>query len=237
MPLSNLPDDLHKFAHSLDQSKLYHIGTRHTANGEFLKEPGNTVVCHLVKGSRSEQSVLDARARMQALPEAEKLAFMVESSLHMTLFQGIIEYRRKLPYWPENLPLETSIDAMTENFLKRLDGFAAPGSFKVEVTGATPNGLEVDGVTAADREMMKQWRDQLAEIFGYRHPDHDTYQFHISFAYLLDRFSDEAMLVWQRGLEEIVENLQEYAPIIELEPPAFCSFEDMNHFEKLLVLK
>lgn len=29
---------------------------------------------------------------------------------------------------------------------------------------------------------MKGWRDALADIFGYRHPDHDTYEFHITFS-------------------------------------------------------
>ncbi len=77
----------------------------------------------------------------------------------------------------------------------------------------------------------------LATLFGYRHPDHETYSFHITFAYLLERFSDGAILTWQKALEEIVEELREAAPVIELEPPAFCSFDDMNHFEKLVVLK
>ncbi|TIW54516.1 MAG: DUF1868 domain-containing protein, partial [Mesorhizobium sp.] len=30
--------------------------------------------------------------------------------------------------------------------------------------------------------------------------------------------------------------LDREAPVIELNPPAFCSFRDMKHFEELLVL-
>lgn len=237
MTIHTLPDHLHRFSQSLDSSPLSHLGTRYNSEGEFLYEPGNTIVCHLVKGSLSEQAVIDARTRMQALPESEKLSFTPTSSLHMTLFQGIIEYRRRLPFWPTDMALDNPIEVMTENFLKRLEGFEAPGSFKVEVIGATPNGLDLQGLTQDDRDMMKLWRDQLADIFGYRHPDHDSYGFHVTFAYVLERFSDDAMLAWNIGLEEIIEDLREAAPVIELEAPAFCSFDDMKHFEKLLVME
>ena len=234
---SSLPEHLHFFSQSLTKAPLRHVGTRHTADGVFLKEPGNTIVCHLAKGSLSADAVLNARTRMQSLPEAEKLAFTDEKSLHMTLFQGIIQSRRSLPYWPEGLPLDMPVEAMTVAFIKRLEGFVAPDPFKIEVVGATPNGLTVQGLTEKDQKAMKVWRDKLADLFDYRHPDHESYEFHITFAYILERFSDEAMLAWVTGLAEIVEHLHETAPIIELVPPAFCSFEDMNHFEELVILK
>ena len=236
MTFQSIPPHLHQYSQSLTQTPLHHLGTRYNSEGTFLPEPGNTIVSHLVKGSLSEQAVINARLRMQSLPEAEKLAFTPVSSLHMTLFQGIIEYRRQLPYWPEDMALDSSIEAMTDCYMQRLERFKAPGSFKIEVIDATPNGLTVQGLSQQDRNMMKLWRDQLAEIFGYRHPDHDSYVFHITFAYMIERFSDEAMFAWHVGLAELLEDLKEAAPVIELEPPAFCSFKDMNHFEKLKIL-
>ncbi|MCO6185504.1 DUF1868 domain-containing protein [Rhizobium sp. L1K21] len=234
--LNTLPDTLKEFSETLSSEPIRHLGTRYNEQGQFLREPGNTVVCHLVKGSLSEAAVLDARRRMMALPESEKLLFTPESSLHMTLFQGIIEYRRRLPYWPEDLPLETPIDDMTAFYLERLKGFQPCEPFKIGVVNATPNGLGVEGLGEADRAAMQAWRDRLADVFGYRHPDHDRYSFHITFAYLMEKFSDEALLAWRRGLDEIVEELRERSPVIELMPPAFCAFEDMKHFEERLVL-
>ncbi|TGT28998.1 DUF1868 domain-containing protein, partial [Mesorhizobium sp. M4B.F.Ca.ET.169.01.1.1] len=77
-----------------------HLGTRYDASGNFLLEPGNTVVCHLVDDSPSQAAIVEVRERMRAMPDADRLAFTPISSLHMTLLQGIIEYRRRLPYWP-----------------------------------------------------------------------------------------------------------------------------------------
>ncbi|RWA67973.1 MAG: DUF1868 domain-containing protein [Mesorhizobium sp.] len=213
-----------------------HLGTRYDTSGNFLFEPGNTVVSHLVGGSRSEAAVIALRERIHAMADADRLAFTPISSLHMTLFQGIIEYRRRLPYWPADVPLDTSIDDMTRLYLERLQGFEGNGAFRIKTIGVTPNGLTVAGATEKDRAILKAWRDALSVPFGYRHPDHDTYVFHITFAYQIRRLADERAAAWQDLFDDCLSFLEREAPVIEMRPPAFCSFKDMKHFEELLVL-
>lgn len=213
-----------------------HLGTRYDAAGNFLLEPGNTVVSHLVNGSPSEAVVIEVRERMRAMPDADRLAFTPISSLHMTLFQGIIEYRRRLPYWPQDVPLDTSIDAMTSLYLERLKGFRGRGPFKVEVIEVVPTGLTVAGATEEDRRVMGAWRDALSAQFGYRHPDHDAYAFHITFAYQIQRLADDRAAAWQDLFDDSLAEFARRAPVIELQSPAFCNFKDMKHFEELLVL-
>jgi hypothetical protein len=36
-------------------------------------------------------------------------------------------------------------------------------------------------------------------------------------------------------MDEEVEKLRDSVPVIELRPPAFCEFRDMNHFKELIV--
>ena len=212
-----------------------HLGTRYNAAGTFLPEPGNTVVCHVTDGSATQAALIDARARYLAMPEAADLAFTPISSLHMTLFQGIIEKRRKLPFWPADVPLDTPIPEMTEILGQRLKSFAGGPAFNVAVTEAAPTGLKMAGATEADQQAMREWRNRFAEVFGYRHPDHETYVFHITFSYVISRFDDAALPAWQQMLDEVVADISERAPILELNPPAFCTFEDMNHFAELQV--
>ncbi|MBZ9653434.1 DUF1868 domain-containing protein [Phyllobacterium lublinensis] len=227
---------LARYAASHNSVAPRHLGTRYDANGTFLKEPGNTVVCHLVGGSDSERAILEVRKRMMSVPDAGRLTFTPASSLHMTLFQGIIEYRRALPYWPDDVPLDTSIDAMTSIYLERLDGLQNQGAFRIKVIDVSPVGLTVAGVTDEDDATIKAWRDALSIPFGYRHPDHDTYVFHITFAYPIGWLPDERLSAWQELLESSLEFLQHEAPVIEIRPPAFCRFNDMNQFEELLIL-
>lgn len=212
------------------------LGRRFDKDGNFLPEPGNTVVCHLVEGSPTERALIAARNRYLAMPEASKLAFTPVSSLHMTLFQGIIEFRRQQPFWPADIDPETPIDTMTDLFLERLRAFPGGRPFQVRVTGAEPEGLVLEGATAEDRREMRHWRDALAEVFGYRHPDHDTYVFHITLSYVIERLDVSALPRWQHMLDAVTSDLARQQPVLELRPPAFCSFRDMTHFEELRTL-
>lgn len=237
MTIPELPDHLRFSSRSLNPGPIPHHGIRYDTSGRFLTERGNTVVCHLVEGSESAAAILEARTRYTSMPGADKLAFTAPSSLHMTLFQGIIETRRALSYWPGDVPVETPVDDMTGIFMDRLAHFRPGQVFAVEVKHATPLGLVVDGVTDDDRAVLKDWRDRLADLLGYRHPDHETYAFHITFAYMIERFDDETLSAWIPFLEEVAADIRRRAPVIELRAPAFCAFDDMNHFEELLVFE
>ncbi|MCX5577624.1 DUF1868 domain-containing protein [Kaistia terrae] len=227
---------LARYAASAQTMPPRHLGRRYDRSGVFLPEPGNTVVCHLAEGSKSQAAIVEVRRRMMAMPDAGQLAFTPVSSLHMTLFQGILEGRRTLPYWPESMALDSGIDAMTRHYLDRLQDFRDAGPFRVKVMDVVPTGLTVAGATEADRSIMKAWRNALAESFGYRHPDHDDYSFHVTLAYMIDWIAEDRLPAWEALFDECRALIAREAPILELRPPAFCSFDDMNHFEELLVL-
>ena len=235
MDFSSFSPDLLAFSKSRNPGKPPHLGTRYDRAGRFLLEPGNTIICHVTRGSKTMEALVEARETYLAMPEATQFAFTPVESLHMTLFQGIIEYRRRPAYWPSSVALDTPIAEMTEIMRERLARFEIREPFRVEVTGARPSGLLVDGKTSADRAAMRAWRDALAEWLGYRHPDHDTYPFHITFDYPIERLEDEALPRWQAMLDAVGGDLRGRLPVLELDPPAFCSFEDMKHFRELLV--
>ncbi|MFJ6324445.1 MULTISPECIES: DUF1868 domain-containing protein [unclassified Rhizobium] len=229
--------ELLKYAKSLHPEPPRYLGTRYDRSGVFKPEPGNTIVCHVTEGSQTQRAMVAARQKYLDMPEAGQFAFTPVSSLHMTLFQGIIEYRRSRPFWPADIALDAPIDEVTEIMGERLKAFSMRDPFKVAVTKARPSGLLVDGATEADRRTMRAWRNALADLFGYRHPDHESYPFHITFAYAIERLVDEALPRWQAMLDEVAAKLRAEVPVLELRPPAFCSFEDMNHFEELLVFE
>lgn len=213
-----------------------HLGVRFNQEGKFLPEPGNTIVCHLTGGSKTQAAIRQMRSRYLTLPEVDRLAFTAESSLHMTLFQGIIEYRRQQPFWPADLPLDTPIDDMTEILAQRLEHFQAGPQFRVTIGHMTPLGLRLKPVSDADAKAIGEWRNRLADLLGYRHPDHETYELHTTFAYLIRPLSEQALFEWQAALTEMRDNFCAEFDHIELNPPAFCAFEDMHHFEELVVL-
>jgi hypothetical protein len=236
MTMAMISPDLQAFSRSQHSAPPRHLGQRYNQDGIFLPERGNTVVCHLQDGSDTERVLRAARQRYLAMPEARQLAFTAPESHHMTLFQGIIETRREPTYWPAGVPLDAPVDTMTELMLERLAPYDGGAAFAVEATRALPTGLVVRGITDADRRAMAGWRNDLAALLGYKHPDHDSYEFHITFAYLTDWFDNAALPDWQDMLDDVLAMIRVQAPVLELRAPAFCSFEDMNWFEELLPL-
>ncbi len=235
MRLDSVSPELLAYARTRNSTPPPHLGTRYGKTGGFLPEPGNTIVSHVTKGSRTQEVLIKARDKFLAMPEAPQFVFTPITSLHMTLFQGIIEYRRLPEYWSEGISLDTPIDEMTELMADRLETFSFFEPFEVEVTHARPSGLLVEGATQHDRKVMRDWRNALADLLGYRHPDHDEYPFHITFAYAIDWLEEDALPRWQAMLDEVAADIRREMPVLELDPPAFCSFEDMNHFSELLI--
>jgi hypothetical protein len=236
MDLSQFSPDLLAYSKTHNPNPPLHLGRRYLARGGLLPEPGNTIVCHVVKGSATQAALIEARERYLAMPEAGQFLFTPISSLHMTLFQGIIDHARRPNFWPQDIPLDTPVEDMHALLAARLEGLPTAEPFEVCVIGARPSGLLVGGRTLQDRKIMQSWRDALARLFGYRHPDHDAYPFHITFSYVIDRLADEALPRWQTMLTHVAEELQRHQHALELTPPAFCIFEDMNHFHELLTL-
>jgi hypothetical protein len=211
------------------------LGVRYDAH-RFLPEAGNTVVCHLDRSDPAHKTVLAARSAIQNLPGADHLLFTAEDSLHMTVFDGIIDTGRTADAWPAGMDLTAPVDEITNELRRRLTDFVPPPAFRVSVSSLYPGGLHLDGATAQDKANMRAWRDALTAPFGLRRKNHDTYTFHMTFAYTLQWLPDDLLPVWETALQRIEDDLIKAAPVIPLVPPAFCSFADMDAFPELLVL-
>ena len=213
------------------------VGSRFNESGRFLRERGNTVVSHVLPGSDTEAALLDIRARMMALPHAHHFAFTAPTSLHMTVAQGVLETRRRPGYWPDGVDLAAPVEAVTELYLERFASVEDQGHFAVRVEHVSPYGIVVAGASPDDERTLRRWRDHLIEPFGYRHPEHDDYEFHITIAYLGRWLPPEALDPYVEALQTMQADLKRSNPVLELGRPALCSFEDMNHFEPLLFLR
>ncbi len=230
------PFDLDRFAASRNDRPNQFVGVRFSPEGVFLPEPGNTVVRHVVPGSPTERALVDLRARMQALPWAHKFAWTDVESYHMTVFNGLIVTGREPGLWPADMALDMEIAATTPLIDERLAGFEGPGRFDMAIHEVTPFGLTLTGATDADERTARNWRDALTEPFGYRSPGHETYAFHITMAYMIDWLPDDLIAEYRSALAELTAEMREKVPVVDLGPPAFCSFTDMNWFEPVRVL-
>ena len=200
----------------------------------FLPEAGNTVVCHLDFDDPAHQHVLKARDKMRALPEADAFLYTPADSLHMTVFEGVIETRRTVDAWPAGHDRASSVESVTGLVAERLSTFTPPPTFAVRVAGLRPTGLELTGATREDDIALAAWREALTTPFGFRHADHDEYRFHMTFAYPVRWLPDDLLDHWTAEFDVILKDLITAMPVLPLRPPAFCRFADMTLFEEIL---
>lgn len=208
----------------------YYLNRRFDATGTFLPQPGNTIVSHVFDGSDTQRALVRVRDALMALPYGDRFAFTPVSSLHMTVFQGTIEGRRQPVYWPQDVACDVPIDETTTLFVDRLEGFPPAPALRMRPVEITPLGLVATGATLADEMTIRALRDRLVEPFGYRHPDHDRYTFHVTLAYLKAWLPAGAEAVYLPALAELTREFLAEVEILELEPPAFCTFNDMTEF-------
>lgn len=213
-----------------------YLGIRFDMSGRFLPTPGNTVVSHVVAGSRTQAALERVRQALIDLPHGDRFAYTPVSSHHMTVFQGTIEGRRQRHFWPEDLPADASIDDTTRLFLQRLEDFPRAQPFRMKLASITPLGLVLTGATEQDERAVRKLRDELTVPFGYRHPDHDSYRFHITLAYPKVWLPAGAEETYLPALERLRDSFAEEVETIELGAPAFCVFEDMTEFRPLKYL-
>jgi hypothetical protein len=212
------------------------LNIRYDAEGRFLREPGNTVVCHVPPRSRTASALERTRDGLMALPYGDRFAYTPASSYHMTVFQGTIDTRREPVYWPDGIALDKPVDDTAQLFLSRLADFPPAPPFRMRIKEVTPLGVTVVGATVEDEAAIRSFRDALVVPFGFRHPDHDDYTFHITLAYLKAWLPTGAESTYLPALAELTRVFAAEVDLIELGLPAFCEFDDMTEFRPLLFL-
>lgn len=213
-----------------------YLGIRFDMSGRFLPTPGNTVVSHVVAGSPTQAALERVRQALIDLPHGDRFAYTPVSSYHMTVFQGTVEGRRQRGFWPEGVSADAPIEETTRFFLERLEGFPPAPPFRMRPVAVTPLGLILTGATDEDERVLRRLRDELTVPFGYRHPDHDSYRFHITLAYPKTWLPAGAEEAYLPALVRLTDSLIEEVEIIELDAPAFCVFLDMTEFRPLKFL-
>ncbi|KAK3672757.1 hypothetical protein LTR78_007343 [Recurvomyces mirabilis] len=190
---------------------------------------GNTIICPLANTFEELK-----QSRLSHL-----YTLLPPSSWHMTVFEGVVDSRRGKGQWPSDIAANASLAECIENFKKKLADFDLATDLPFHVkTAAIEFAGSLSGIRATlepipkDEKQLRGLRDRLSDSLKIRSKKHDTYGFHLSIAYMLRFPTDEQ----QTELREIFERYFEMVPKqTALEPPEFCTFEDMFAYHAVLL--
>lgn len=210
-------------------------GGKFDDNGGVLRHPGNTFICHIDPQSVFYQCLSDMHDALRALPGAGCLTFLPKSSFHMTVFCGISGDPLGVDGWPDDIPRDTTLETISGIWLKRLSRIDEQGGFTMMPDCMpVPYSLNMKPATEADASSLLDTRKQLQDITGLVRADMQSYQFHVTFAYLVNWINaDEAEDLMVSAQRLYNEHLANTTPVT-LGPVEFCTFETMYKFTRFV---
>lgn len=213
--------------------------------GVAQRYPGNTTLCHIPLSSPLIPGLQEVYKTFDSHPTLSKVVRLLPpASWHMTVFDGVREEECEPGMWPPGLAKQP-LDESTAEFSQRLrefgsqleaEGLAPPYRMKArrfEVPPIVGIGLQVEGATPEEEKRMRRLRDRLSDVMGFRAPNHEVYQFHVSIAYLLRHVDGDQKTELHNTLEQLLPNLDVE---FELGKVEFCTFESMLEFPRLFYL-
>lgn len=225
----------------------YPIGVpyKFSLEGVVQRYPGNTTLCNVPPNSSLLPGLWALHDALKSHPTLSKMIHLLPPpTWHMTVFDGVREQECEPGMWPAD-KLKQPLDECTQGFSKSLrqfglqladEGLAPP--YRIRLRGfdyvATVGiGLILEGATPDEERRMRRLRDRLADTLGFRAPNHETYEWHMSVCYFLRHIDGED----RTQLNELLRGvLPLVAPEFELGAVEFCTFEDMHGFPRLFYL-
>ncbi|MCJ2141606.1 DUF1868 domain-containing protein [Methylobacterium sp. E-066] len=234
-------------ASAADGSKPFPwIGTKFTPDGQVLRCPGNTIICHIEPSNPATAPLAAFRAALEAEPYAHKFTFTPPSSYHMTVFEGVIDFNRKPSLWPADLPLDASVEACNQLFIEKLEAFdlGCEPRFRMKVLEGDGNvdvrpgaGIYLVPADEAEATKLRGVRDRLSDLLKLHQPGHDTYKFHTTQTYAIKPLSEIETSRYRAVRRDSINALAAAMPVLELGAPELCLFDDMFAFNPRLYLR
>jgi hypothetical protein len=216
------------------------VPIKYDPDGNAQAYVGNSVICPLSPSSLLYGSLLSLREKLRNSSFAHLFArdaLMEPANWHTTVFIGARDKIRSKGYWPKDLPSDVPQDEVLTDKLRKFDlQCTPPYRMKVSSVGRTKYSINVQLTpeTAEEEGRLKDLRNRLSDYLGIRHPQHDSFTFHLTLAYLL-RWLDDGQ---KQELDALLQEHFETMPAqMELGRPTFCTFQNMKGWSPVLELK
>jgi len=219
------------------------VPSKFDPDGTVQHYPGNTIVSHLLEDAEPElyKSMLVLYDKLKNSHLSHLYALLPPSSWHMTVFEGVCDQVRVPGRWPDDLPMDASLEECTSQFGNKLSSFdlQCDPPYRISITGFDPLetgiGVHLEPSTTEENARIRGLRDRLSTLLHIRSKVHATYDLHFSMAYLLRILTEEQDKELRKLLMDHFEGGMPKE--LKLGAPEFCTFEDMFAFKRLFYLK
>jgi hypothetical protein len=150
----------------------------------------------------------------------------------MTLFDCCNVNTVNTPYWPKKIVEDNNYTKIAYLLSKRIKKYIFPDRFDLKLKKLFGGySIILEGNTNKDEKIIRGCRNKLSDLLGIRFENHDTYTFHITLAYILRKLKGDEIEKLIKTNSRLREMFVKNFPIIRIEKPVLCTFENMYEFK------
>lgn len=212
------------------------VGQKFYEDGQVRHFPGNSILSMLAHGDRDAPVVAELHTLWQQFagwPWARYYAFLPSASWHVTIFDLLCDEARSPDLWSDRFPLDAPLADLDDALAAAVTGIAPPAEIRLRydylvverwVTVVWQPATEA---IAAD---LQRYRRALAAATGIRRPNFDSYRFHLTLAYAIERLPPEVAAAAQQRERALRDRWQQLSLERVLPPPHLAFFDCMHAF-------
>jgi hypothetical protein len=209
-----------------------------TAKGQPRPFAGNTIICHLPAQCAMRDALEGLHEEVARNTFSSKLGLTPLLSYHMTVFPGATDQDRAdgwPSYVPSDAPIEVCNRAVGARIAEARLGFRTPIRVRIDeeatMNDAVAGTFHLLPADAQANTNLRNLRDQLSDLYGFRSKGHNTYAFHMTFAYQVMPFTQTEQNAYRQVLHDHMHAIVATRPELQFGTPEFCTFKDMYRFE------
>ncbi|KAA9300152.1 MULTISPECIES: DUF1868 domain-containing protein [Aerococcus] len=159
---------------------------------------------------------------------AKKIYLLPSDSFHMTIISLLNECNRGTELWPDYLSNDVPLDVANQSVYNRIKDIPKPNDIKMYISKISATGFILDPYNEQTKISLENYRHKVGNASQLIRANHDCYQHHLSYAYIVDDFSSEE----SRQMDQVLQNLNDTfissEPIpISFPTPIMTTFDDM----------
>jgi hypothetical protein len=210
----------------------HHVGEKFYADSSARAYPGVTIICFASLDDAIYKAGMRLQAGLLAQPFGTKFALLPPTSFHMTVFSLILDAKRIASEWSSQMPLDTPLTNMDRFFSETVATVIPPAGFRMCMTWIGGRGLSfrLSPADEATYLALRNYRAQVSEATGVRHPDYETYEYHLTLAYQLQVLSSEEEAAFRTWRDAQGEVMRGEIGVFQTPPPMLTFFDDMFRF-------
>ena len=200
--------------------------------GKPLAFPGCSIISKIPLKSDLFHEIKLLQLKYKDLSPEKAYTYLPETSFHMTMFDCCNVNTVNTPYWPKKIVEDNNYTKIAYLLSKRIKKYIFPDKFDLKLKKLFGGySIILEGNTNKDEKIIRGCRNKLSDLLGIRFENHDTYTFHITLAYILRKLKGDEIEKLIKTNSRLREMFVKNFPIIRIEKPVLCTFENMYEFK------